>query len=215
MECPCKQDIFKSQLQWITARIFHFLRLNTPESFFPSSKIDFVFLWSPVQTSYGWGLLSSLASGMLQLRVLTGCSANPLQKKLEKVLGKPCLIGLHLHFYRHISLLAYRHPAVKTAKPLSFPLMSSWWPPWWVHREKKYPSLVPVYMTLQSGQLDCIPLYNSSLVVPKYQFRLPPHWKSFSSVFHQHRPTLHAKVVTENIKYHQSPEWSLKKLQPN
>lgn len=152
---------------------------------------------------------------MLQIRVLIGFSANPLKKNLERVLGKPCLIGLHLHFYRHISLLAYSEAAIKTARPFSFPLISSWWPPQRVHRKKKYLSLVAVYMTLQSGQLHFIPLYYSSLVVPKYQFRLPPHWQRFSSVFHQHRPTLHAKAVTENIKYDQSPEWSLKKLHSN
>jgi len=67
-------------------------------------------------------------------------------------------------------------------------------------------------MSLQSGQLHFIPLYYSSLIVPKYQFRLPLHWQSFLSVSHKHRPTLHAKAVMENIKYDQSPEYSLRKL---
>lgn len=84
LECPCKWDIFKLQLQWITSRIFHFLRLNTPESSFSSCKIDSVFLWSPVQTSSVWVLLSSLAPGMLQIRFLIGFCANPLQKKIWK-----------------------------------------------------------------------------------------------------------------------------------
>lgn len=130
-------------------------------------------------------------------------------------MGKSFLIGLYLHFYRHISLLACRDPAIKSARPFSFPLFSSWCPPQRVHPKKKYLSIVPVHMPWQSGQLHFIPLYYSSLIVPKYQFRLPPHWQSFSSVFHQQRSTLHAKVIIENIKCVQSPERSFKKLHSN
>lgn len=137
------------------------------------------------------------------------------KKTVENVSGKPCLIGLHLFFNRHISLLAHRDPAIKTARLFSFPLISSWWPPRWINRKKKHLSLVHIYRTLQSGQLHFIPSYYSCLVVPKYQFRLPWQWQSFSPVFHQHRPILHARVIMENIKYHQFPERSLKKFESN